>query len=130
MVVFLATHYYGLKTHGLAYFKQFAGPFWWLSWLMIPIEIISHLARPLSLSLRLFGNLFGDHMVAALFVFMAGALTKTILSGTVFIWPFALLSPFIPFVVFLLGLFVALVQTFVFLLLSMTYISGAVSDHH
>lgn len=130
IVVFIATHYYGIKTHGLAYIKQFTGPFWWLSWLMLPIEIISHLARPLSLSLRLFGNLMGDHMVFSMFVFMSAGLAKFIVSGPVFSWPFAPLSFLIPIIVILLGIFVSFVQTFVFILLSMTYIGGAISEAH
>jgi F-type H+-transporting ATPase subunit a len=106
LVVFVATHFYGVREHGLAYLKHFTGPFWWLAWLMIPIEIISHLARPMSLSLRLFGNIMGDHKVGAIF--------------------FMLIPLAIPVFTLVLGLFVSLVQTFVFMLLSMVYISGAI----
>jgi F-type H+-transporting ATPase subunit a len=106
LVVFVSTHIYGFKEHGLAYLKHFAGPFWWLAWLMIPIEIISHLARPMSLSLRLFGNIMGDHRVGAIFFMLA---------------PLA-----IPVFTSVLGLFVSIVQTFVFMLLTMVYISGAI----
>lgn len=130
IVVFLSTHYYGIKTHGFGYIKQFTGPFWWLAWLMIPIEIISHLARPVSLSLRLFGNLMGDHMVFSMFVFMTAGLAKFIISSPVFLWLFAPVSFLIPIIVILLGIFVSFVQTFVFILLSMTYIAGAISEAH
>lgn len=106
LTVFFATHIYGFKEHGLAYLKHFAGPFWWLAWLMIPIEIISHLARPMSLSLRLFGNIMGDHKVAAIF--------------------FSLVPIAVPVFTAVLGLFVSFVQTFVFMLLTMVYISGAI----
>ncbi|GAB4262445.1 MAG: F0F1 ATP synthase subunit A [Deferrisomatales bacterium] len=106
LVVFFATHYYGFKEHGVAYLKHFVGPFWWLAWLMVPIEIISHLARPMSLSLRLFGNIMGDHKVGAIFFMLA---------------PLA-----VPVFTMVLGLFVSFVQTFVFMLLSMVYISGAI----
>jgi F-type H+-transporting ATPase subunit a len=106
LVVFLSYNYFGFKEHGLAYLKHFAGPFWWLAWLMIPIEIISHCARPMSLSLRLFGNIMGDHKVGAIF--------------------FMLVPLAIPVFTLVLGLFVSLVQTFVFMLLSMVYISGAI----
>jgi F-type H+-transporting ATPase subunit a len=106
LIVFFATHIYGFKEHGIAYLKHFAGPFWWLAWLMIPIEIISHLARPMSLSLRLFGNIMGDHKVGAIFFMLV---------------PFA-----VPVFTAVLGLFVSFVQTFVFMLLSMVYISGAI----
>lgn len=106
ITVFVLTHYYGLKEHGIKYLKHFAGPVWWLAWLMIPIEIISHFARPLSLGLRLFGNMMGDHLVVGLFA--------------------SLVPLFIPVPVMFLGLFVALVQTFVFSLLSMVYFNGAI----
>jgi F-type H+-transporting ATPase subunit a len=106
VTVFLLYNYHGLKEHGVAYLKHFAGPFWWLAWLMIPIEIIGHLARPLSLSLRLFGNIMGDHLVTAIFI--------------------SLVPLFVPIPIMVLGLFVCFVQTFVFSLLSMAYISGAV----
>ncbi|MBW2059760.1 MAG: F0F1 ATP synthase subunit A [Deltaproteobacteria bacterium] len=106
LTVFALTHYYGLREHGLRYLKHFAGPFWWLAPLMIPIEIIGHLARPLSLSLRLFGNIMGDH--------------------TVFLIFFGLMPFLIPIVVMVLGIFVGIVQTLVFVLLSMAYFSGAI----
>lgn len=110
LTVFFLTHYFGWKEHGVKYLKQFTGPFLWLSPLMIPIEIIGHLARPMSLSLRLFGNIMGDHLVAAIFVMLAPI--------------------FIPVPLAFLGLFVAFVQTFVFILLSMAYFSGAISHDH
>ncbi|GAB6061767.1 F0F1 ATP synthase subunit A [Deferrisoma palaeochoriense] len=106
LVVFVAYNLYGFKEHGLAYLKHFMGPFWWLAWLMIPIEIISHLARPMSLSLRLFGNIMGDHKVGAIFFMLA---------------PLA-----VPVFTSVLGLFVSFVQTFVFMLLTMVYLSGAI----
>lgn len=107
LTVFVLTHYYGVKEHGLKYLRHFTGPFWWLAPLMIPIEMISHLARPLSLSLRLFGNIMGDH--------------------TVFLIFFGLMPFLIPIVVMVLGMFVAIVQTLVFVLLSMAYFSGAIA---
>ena len=106
LVVFVAYNVYGFKEHGLAYLKHFMGPFWWLAWLMIPIEIISHLARPMSLSLRLFGNIMGDHKVGAIF--------------------FMLVPLAVPVFTLVLGLFVSFVQTFVFMLLTMVYLSGAI----
>lgn len=105
LIVFFLTHFYGFKVNGIKYLKHFVGPIWWMAPLMIPIEIIGHLARPVSLSMRLFGNIFGDHMVLSVFV---------------------LLVPLIvPLPMMVLGVFVAMVQTFVFTLLSMTYIAGA-----
>ena len=63
VMVFLLTHVFGVKSHGIKYFKHFMGPVWWLAPLMIPIEIVSHLARPVSLSMRLLGNIAADHAV-------------------------------------------------------------------
>ncbi|HVN95570.1 MAG TPA: F0F1 ATP synthase subunit A [Syntrophorhabdaceae bacterium] len=107
LTVFVMTHYYGVREHGIKYLKQFMGPLVWLAPIMIPIEVIGHLARPVSLGLRLFGNMFGDHMVTAMAI------------GFV---------PFIfPLTAWVLGCLVALVQTFVFMLLSMAYFAGAIS---
>ncbi len=63
LVVFVVYNAAGVKEHGFAYAKHFLGPIWWLAPLMLFIEIVSHLARPVSLSLRLYGNIFGDHLV-------------------------------------------------------------------
>ncbi len=106
LVVFFATHYYGFKEHGTGYLKHFLGPVWWLAVLIVPLEIISHLFRPVTLSLRLFGNMNGDHLALTIF------------------------SNLIPFgipVVFLgLGLLVAFIQAFIFALLAVLYISAAI----
>lgn len=107
LTVFVMTHVYGVREHGIRYLKQFMGPFWWLAPIMIPIELIGHLSRPLSLGLRLFGNITGDHLVTAIF--------------------FGLIPVLVPLPVMFLGVFVAFVQTFVFMLLSMAYFSGAIS---
>jgi F-type H+-transporting ATPase subunit a len=130
LTVFFATHYYGLKAQGLSYLKHFVGPSIWLAPLMIPIEIIGHCARPLSLSLRLFGNMFGDHIVLAVFTFMTVSLTKFLLAKGSFALVFTPISVLIPFVVVCLGIFVAVVQTLVFILLTMSYLAGAVAEHH
>jgi F-type H+-transporting ATPase subunit a len=105
--VFLLTHYFGLKEHGLAYFKHFLGPGRWLAPLMLPIELVSHIARPLSLSLRLLGNIAADHKVVSAF--------------------FALVPFLVPVPFLVLGVMVCIVQTLVFCLLSMVYIQGAVA---
>ncbi|HTL38035.1 MAG TPA: F0F1 ATP synthase subunit A [Kofleriaceae bacterium] len=104
--VFLLTHIYGVKEHGLAYFKHFLGPVWWLSWLILPIELISHFARPLSLSVRLLGNMMADHKVVMSF--------------------FALVPILVPLPFMLLGLLVCLIQALVFCTLTMVYIGMAV----
>jgi F-type H+-transporting ATPase subunit a len=107
LTVFFLTHFYGVREHGIRYLKQFVGPFWWLAPIMIPIELIGHLSRPLSLGLRLFGNITGDHLVTAIF--------------------FGLIPLLVPLPVMFLGVFVSFVQTFVFMLLAMAYFSGAIS---
>ncbi len=110
LTVFCLTHYYGVRQHGVKYLKQFMGPIWWLAPIMIPIEVIGHLSRPLSLGLRLFGNVMGDHLVTGIF--------------------FLLIPLVIPLIGMFLGTFVAFVQAFVFVLLSMVYFSGAISEEH
>jgi F-type H+-transporting ATPase subunit a len=110
LLVFVLTHYHGIKEHGVAYLKHFTGPLWWLAPLMLPIELIGHLARPVSLSLRLMGNMAADHKV--LFSFTA------------------LVPLFVPVPFYLLGLLVCIVQALVFTLLSTVYIGMAVSHDH
>ncbi len=111
LVVFCATHYYGVKEHGLKYIKHFMGPVLWLTPLMFIIEIVSHLARVLSLSMRLFGNIMADHML----------LSITLMAPSFLV---LLLPPLSLF----LGVFVSLIQTFIFILLSMVYISSAIEE--
>jgi len=110
VIVFVLTHIIGLKEHGAHYIKHFTGPVWWLSPLMLPIEIVGHLARPLSLSLRLFGNMTGHELVVLVLMFLV---------------PF-----FVPVVMSIMGLLVAFIQAFVFALLSMIYLSGALEEAH
>ncbi len=110
LTTFIAYNVLGIQEHGFSYVKQFLGPVWYLAWLMLPIEIISHLVRPLSLALRLFGNITGDHKVGARF--------------------FALAPLIVPLPFMGLGLFVAGMQTFVFLLLTLVYMQMAVSHDH
>jgi F-type H+-transporting ATPase subunit a len=118
LVIFFTTHIYGVKEHGLKYFKHFLGPVTsgpWYAWpgvvalmlLMLVVEIISHLARPLSLSIRLAANLTADHTVV-------GGFYKL----------FALAAP-LPMMV--LGVIVCIVQTLVFCILSTVYISMAIA---
>ena len=110
LVVFLSTHVVGVMNHGFKYFKQFLGPVWWLIPLMLPIEIISHISRPLSLTFRLFGNIKGEDIVLLVVLFLV---------------PY-----FVPLPVFILMIFTSLVQTLVFMLLAMMYIAGAMEEGH
>lgn len=107
---FLFYHYAGIRTHGGGYIKQFLGPFWWLAFLMLPIELISHFARPLSLTVRLFANMFAGEQVYLTFT----ALTKFL----------------IPVIFIGLHLFVSFLQAYIFMLLAMVYVGGAVSHEH
>lgn len=112
LVVFFATHVIGVKEHGIKYLKHFVGPVWWLAPLMIPIEIIGHLARPLSLSLRLFGNMMGhEQIVGVLLILMPIAYPLLAVSTA-------------------LGVLVIFIQAFIFALLSMLYIGGALEEAH
>ncbi len=110
LTVFFATHISGLRVQGpIGYLKHFAGPILALAPLMIVIELISHIVRPLSLSLRLLGNMTGDHKVMEEFL------------------KFHL--PLVPLPVMFLGLLVVCIQTLVFVLLSTVYLSMAVAKH-
>lgn len=114
LVVFLATHIVGIKEHGFHYIKHFLGPILWLAPLMFFIEVIGHLSRLLSLSLRLFGNMQGHELVLMIF-FTLGA--KYYL-------------PVAPLPMMLMGILVSFIQAFVFMLLSMIYIQGSLEEAH
>ena len=107
---FLMYNYYGLKLGGMEYIKHFVGPIWWLGVLMVPLELIDNFVRPVSLSLRLFGNLNGDHLVLGIFTDMTYVL--------------------VPVAFYILGLLVCLIQAFVFTLLSVVYLSLALPHEH
>lgn len=110
LVIFVMYNYYGFKEHGLSYLKQFAGPLIYIAPLMFIIELVSHFVRPVSLSLRLFWNMTGDHLVLGIFT----NLTHLI----------------IPAIFIALGLFVSVLQAFIFTILSAIYISLAVAHEH
>lgn len=112
IIVFAATHIIGIKEHGIGYVKHFVGPVWWLTPLMIPIEVISHLVRPVSLSLRLFGNMMGHELIVGVMLMLMPL-----------VYPLLALST-------ALGVLVAFIQAFVFSLLSMMYIGGALEEPH
>ena len=100
----------GFRQHGIAYLKQFMGPMWWLAIIMIPIEIISHLARMLSLTIRLFANMYAGDMVTLVF--------------------FSLIPLGVPIVFLGLHIGVSLLQAYIFVLLTMVYLAGAVAEEH
>ena len=107
---FLAYNIFGFKEHGVGYLKQFLGPIWWMIPLMLVIELISHLVRPVSLGLRLQGNMMGDHTVLGIFLDLV---------------PYG-----VPMIFYSLGIFVCFMQAFVFTMLSMIYVSMAISHDH
>jgi F-type H+-transporting ATPase subunit a len=110
IVSFLYYNWIGIRKNGFGYIKHFLGPIWWMSPLMFFIEIFSHLARPLSLSVRLFANMYAGEQVTLVFL------------G---------LLPFLAPVVFMgLHVLVACLQAYIFMLLTMMYVGGAVAEEH
>jgi F-type H+-transporting ATPase subunit a len=104
-------HFHGVREQGpVGYFKHFLGPVWWIAPMMLPIEIISHLARVLSLTVRLFANMFAGEMVTLVF--------------------FSLIPIGIPLVFMALHLGVAVIQAYIFMLLTLIYVSQAVAHEH
>jgi F-type H+-transporting ATPase subunit a len=110
VVTFFFYHGTGLRSNGAGYIKQFLGPMLWLAPLMLPIEIVSHFARPLSLTIRLYANMFAGEQVYVTFVTLTKLLIPVIFIG--------------------LHLFVAFLQAYIFMLLAMVYVGGAVSHEH
>jgi F-type H+-transporting ATPase subunit a len=100
----------GFKHHGIGYLKHFLGPIWWLSWLMVLIEIVSHLARMLSLTLRLYANMYAGDMVTLVF--------------------FSLVPLGVPILFLGLHIGVSFLQAYIFVLLTTVYLSGAVAEEH
>lgn len=111
LMVFLIYNYAGFKEHGVHYLKQFTGPMLAVAPLIFVIELIGHMVRPISLSLRLMCNIFADHLLVGIFTAKA---------------PYIL----IPSALMFFGLLVALVQSYLFTLLTSVYISMAVSHDH
>ncbi|MGZ4810171.1 MAG: F0F1 ATP synthase subunit A [Thermoanaerobaculia bacterium] len=106
ITAFLYFNWEGIRTQGLVhYLKHFMGPVWWLAPLMFLIEMIGNFARILSLGMRLFGNIFGEHTATGIFM--------------------GLVPIVVPFPMMALGIFGAVLQTFVFIMLLMVYIGGA-----
>jgi F-type H+-transporting ATPase subunit a len=108
----VATFFYynimGVQANGLfKYAAHFAGPIWWMAPLMIPIEIVSHLARPLSLTIRLFANMYAGEQVTGVFLKLTLLLVPALFMG--------------------LHVFVSLLQAYIFMLLTMMYVGGAVA---
>lgn len=110
VVTWFYYHYHGIRQNGFGYIKHFLGPVWWLAPLMFVIEVASHLARVLSLTVRLFANMFAGDMVTLVF--------------------FSLIPIGIPVIFMLLHIGVSLIQTYIFVLLPTVYIGEAVAHEH
>lgn len=110
LLTFVYYHFHGLRVHRHHYIKQFIGPVWALAPLMFLIEVVSHFARILSLTVRLYANMFAGDMVTLAF--------------------FSLVPVLVPVVFLGLHLFVSLVQTFIFVMLTLVYLGMAVSEEH
>jgi len=108
--VFVYTHYLGIKYHGFHYIKHFTGPMLALAPLMFLIELIGHMVRPVTLSVRLFGNMVAKHYILAILGVLAPWIIPTAILG--------------------LGTLVSVIQAFVFVLLSTLYLAGAVEEPH
>jgi F-type H+-transporting ATPase subunit a len=111
VATFLYYNFVGVQANGLLkYLAHFAGPMIWMAPIMIPIELISHLARPLSLTIRLYANMFAGERVTMVF-----------LSLTYFLIPAVFMG---------LHVFVSLLQAYIFMLLTMMYVAGATAHEH
>lgn len=110
VVVFVVTHIVGVKEHGVKYIKHFLGPILWLAPMMFFIEVIGHISRVISLTLRLFGNMNGHELVLMIFFGLA---------------PFL-----VPLPMMMMGVLVSFIQAFVFMLLAMIYIQGSLEHAH
>jgi F-type H+-transporting ATPase subunit a len=110
LCTFVYYNAWGFRAHGPKYVLQLMGPVWWLAPLMIPIEIFSHLARPMSLTIRLYANMLAGEQVTMAFLGVAKLLVPVIFMG--------------------LHVFVAFLQAYIFMLLSMVYVRGAVAHDH
>ncbi len=108
---FLYYNFHGIREQGVVgYLKHFAGPVWWISWLVFPIECISHIARVLSLSVRLYANMFAGDMVTLVF--------------------FSIIPIGVPVIFLAFHVAISVLQAFVFMLLTMIYLSLAVAHEH
>ncbi len=112
LLSFVTYNMAGIQHHGFGYVKQFLGPVPWLAPLMFPIELISHLSRIMSLTVRLTANMFADHTLVAIFL------------------SFPLVQIFVPWLMMGLGLFVAFLQAFIFAYLTTVYIGVALQEEH
>lgn len=111
LCTFAYYHFHGIRKQGaLHYAKHFLGPVWWMSPLMLPIELVGHIARVLSLTIRLFANIFAGDIITMVF--------------------FSIAPVFVPVLFLALHIGVSLLQTYIFMLLTLAYVSVAVAEEH
>jgi F-type H+-transporting ATPase subunit a len=131
-ITFIYFNYQGIRHQGLlGYLKHFAGPLWWMAWLIFPVEIISTVARLLSLTVRLYANIFSSDLIYGLFLSL---LTQTAVWG----WQkspalgvvIGIFPAVVPLIFILLHLLVATVQAFIFTVLPAVYLGMATAEEH
>ncbi|HYW41620.1 MAG TPA: F0F1 ATP synthase subunit A [Bryobacteraceae bacterium] len=110
LATFFYYHLMGIRANGFGYLRHFMGPMTWLAPMMLPIEVVSHLARPLSLTVRLYANMFAGEQVTMVFLKMTYFVVPVIFMG--------------------LHIFVGVVQAYIFMLLTMVYVGSAVAHEH
>ena len=111
ILTFFYYNFHGVRENGpVGYFKQFAGPVWWMSPLQFPVEVISHLARMMSLTIRLYANMLAGEKVTVVFLGLTYFAVPALFMG--------------------LHVFVSFLQAYIFVLLTMMYVSGAVAHEH
>ena len=131
IVVFLYYNYCGIRHHGsVRYAKHFLGPVWWLAWLMLPIELISHAARLLSLTVRLWVNVLVSELLYVLFLGLTLSLYLFGREQSIILNVLGVVPLLVPIAFILLHLFVGVLQAFVFTLLPSIYLGAAVGEEH
>ena len=110
IITVVVAEFVGMRKHGFGYIKHFLGPVWWLAPVFFVLEIPLHLARVLTLSVRLLANMFAAHTIVAVWLGLVPIVIPAIFMG--------------------LGLVVAILQAFVFSLLTMIYIGLALDEAH
>jgi F-type H+-transporting ATPase subunit a len=111
LISFVYYNMHGLRVHGpIGYLKTFAGPVWWIAWLLFPVEVISHLARVMSLTIRLYANMLASDLLTLICFSMLPIIAPTAFLGLHFL--------------------VAIIQAYVFMLLSTIYVAMAISHEH
>jgi F-type H+-transporting ATPase subunit a len=131
-ITFVYFNWQGIRHHGpLRYLKTFAGPLWWMAWLIFPVEVISTLARLLSLTVRLYANIFSSDLIYGLFLslltqaFVWGWEKSPTLGVVLGVFPAV-----VPLVFIALHLLVATVQAFIFTVLPAVYLGMATAEEH